>query len=254
MKIIKDPYQWKAAMQQQKTTGASIGLVPTMGALHKGHVSLVERSLKENDITAVSIFLNPTQFNNVDDLENYPATFDEDCRILERLGVDYLFTPTYAAIYADGFTYQVIETEITGRFCGAARPGHFTGVLTIVLKLLILTDATHAYFGEKDWQQYRLIDGMVRSFFLETQIVPCELIREESGLALSSRNALLTSAQTETAPYFNQIISSGIPVDQMERLLVEHGFRVDYIERWEDRLLAAVFLGEVRLIDNVRIK
>mgnify|MGYP000454024929 CR=1 FL=1 len=253
MRIIRDPRAWKETLRDQRKKTVSIGFVPTMGALHRGHMSLIERSIEENDVTAVSIFLNPTQFNNADDLKNYPSTFEEDCRLLEAIGVELLFTPTYDDIYADGFTYQVNETELTGRFCGAARPGHFTGVLTIVLKLLILTAADRAYFGEKDWQQYRLIDGMAKSLFLDTQIIPCELIREESGLALSSRNALLSLAQRKIAPYFHQIISSGITIDQMEQLLVEHGFRVDYIEEWEDRLLAAVFLGEVRLIDNVRI-
>ncbi len=254
MTIIKDPYQWKERLGQEKAAGKRIGFVPTMGALHAGHVSLVERSLAENDLTAVSIYLNPTQFNNPDDLAAYPEPLDEDLAILESLGVDLLFTPGYEDMYADGFTYQVIETEVTKRFCGAARPGHFTGVLTVVLKLLMLSSADRAYFGEKDWQQYRLISGMVKTFFLDTEIVPCPIVREASGLALSSRNLLLTEHEKEVAPYFHRVISSGVGIEQMKLLLVEHGFIVDYIEAWEDRLLAAVFLGTVRLIDNVRIR
>ncbi len=253
MRVITNPQEWKRMMQKVKASGYTIGFVPTMGALHEGHLSLMRHAKGMTDILVVSIFVNPAQFNDPEDLRSYPSTLEQDKRVLQSIGADYLFVPSYEAIYPDGFTYSVEEKLISKRFCGAARPGHFTGVLTVVLKLLMLTGADKAFFGEKDWQQYRLIKGMSEAFFLDTEIIPSALIREPSGLALSSRNALLSDKERDIAPKFHQILSSGEPIKQIIRRLESAGFVVDYVEQWDDRLLAAVFLGKVRLIDNVKI-
>ena len=253
MIIIKSIDEWieifKGLAKEEKT----IGLVPTMGALHIGHMSLMEKSIEDNDVTAATIFVNPTQFNNPGDLTNYPVTWDEDVAKLETAGVDYLLYPAYEDLYRDDYTYKVIETEYSQDLCGTARPGHFDGVLTVIIKLLNITRATRAYFGEKDWQQYHLIKGMADAFFIETEIVPCPLVREKSGLAMSSRNKRLTEEEWEIAPIFHNTISSGADVDVMKKILANSGFNVDYLKIIDDRIFGAVFLGEVRLIDNVKI-
>ncbi len=254
MKIITDPRRWKETMYEVRESGASIGFVPTMGALHQGHLSLIRMAKEQSGAVAVSIFVNPTQFNDPKDLRAYPSTLETDQDALRSLGVEYLFLPSYEALYPDGYTYSIEEHEISRRFCGASRPGHFTGVLTVVMKLLLLTGADRAYFGEKDWQQYRLIEGMCEAFFLDTKIIPAPLIREASGLALSSRNMLLSEEDRALAPSFHAILSSGKSVEQIISDLEQAGFIVDYVQQWEDRLLGAVMLSHVRLIDNVRIR
>ena len=253
MIIIKSINQWINIFKEKQKESKTVGLIPTMGALHVGHISLMEKSVKENDLTAVTIFVNPTQFNNPDDLSNYPVTWDEDIKKLEAAGVDYLLYPSYEDLYRDAYHYKVMETEYSHDLCGTARPGHFDGVLTVVLKLLCISRATKAYFGEKDWQQYQLIKGMTEAFFIDTEIVPCPLIREESGLAMSSRNKRLTAEHKKIAPLFYETISSGKDVDQMKKDLINKGFIIDYLKIKESRVFGAVFLGEVRLIDNVSI-
>ena len=146
-----------------------IGFVPTMGNLHQGHLSLLERCCTENDISVLSIFINPTQFNNKNDYTNYPQTLEQDLALAEKAKVDYILMPTYSELYPDDFAYQVSETKISQELEGKFRPGHFTGMLTVVLKLLLLVKAHRAYFGEKDYQQLQLIRGMAKSFFLETE-------------------------------------------------------------------------------------
>jgi pantoate--beta-alanine ligase len=231
---------------------ATVGLVPTMGALHAGHLSLIRKCRSENSITVASIFVNPTQFNNKQDLSAYPRTFEDDCRLLEQEGTDILFSPDYTDMYPDDFRYQIRETELSTRLCGATRPGHFDGVLTVVMKLLTIIGPTRAYFGEKDYQQFLLIKGMAEAFFLPTQIMDCPLVREASGLALSSRNRLLSEADRRKAPKFYQALSSGKPLDEIQQLLESDGFTVDYVEEYDGRVFGAVFLEEVRLIDNVK--
>jgi len=253
MQIIKSVDQWINIFKNIQKEGKTVGLVPTMGALHDGHISLIKRSISENQVTAATIFINPTQFNNPDDLSNYPTTWDEDIAKLKSVGVDYLLYPKFEDIYRDAYRYKVIETECSKDLCGATRPGHFDGVLTIVMKLINITRATNAYFGEKDWQQYLLIKGMAETFFMDTKIVPCPLIREESGLAMSSRNKLLTDAHKRIAPLFYKTISSQMNLDQMEKALSHNGFVIDYLKILDKRIFGAVFLGEVRLIDNVCI-
>ena len=160
---------------------ATLGFVPTMGALHAGHEALIERSVAENPLTALSIYVNPTQFNNPEDLENYPSTLEEDLAIAERLGTSVVFMPTYEEIYPDGFRYLVDETEFSRELCGAHRPGHFTGVLTVVMKLLNIVQPQRAYFGEKDHQQLTLVRDMVSAFFMDVQIVGVPTVREADG-------------------------------------------------------------------------
>ncbi|MBB6479830.1 pantoate--beta-alanine ligase [Spirochaeta isovalerica] len=251
MRIIRSIEEWRDIFRYHKRERRSVGLVPTMGALHDAHISLVKASMEENDLTAVSIFVNPTQFNNPDDLNNYPLTWDEDVRKLEEAGVDYLLYPSYEDMYRDGYKYKLIETDYSQDLCGTARPGHFDGVLSVVMKLINITKATRAYFGEKDWQQYRLIAGMAEAFFLDTEIIPCPIVREESGLAMSSRNKMLTPEELEIAPNFNRIITSGKSINEMKAELESLGMKVDYLKEKEGRIFGAVFLGKARLIDNV---
>lgn len=251
MEIIKSIEHWREIFRANKKGEKTVGFVPTMGALHDAHMSLVKRAVEENQISAVSIYVNPTQFNNPDDLENYPETWDADVAKLEAAGVDYLLYPDYKEMYPDEYRYKVIETEYSQDLCGAARPGHFDGVLTVVMKLLNMTQATKAYFGEKDWQQFHLIKGMAEAYFLETEIVPCPIVREKSGLAMSSRNKLLTEEELAIAPIFNKTLISGKSIEEMHKDLESKGFKVDYLKMKEGRIFGAVFLGKVRLIDNV---
>lgn len=249
MRIITTSGQWR---HELATLGASsIGLVPTMGALHEGHLSLVRRSRIENDITVVSIYVNPTQFNNPHDLDSYPRTLDDDYRLLEREGTDYLYLPDYHCMYPDGYRYRLHEIELSTILCGASRPGHFDGVLSVVLKLLAAIGPHRAYFGEKDYQQYLLVDGMVKAFQLPTAIVPCPILRESSGLAMSSRNRLLSSEEKRKAPEFHRILDSGTSIEGIRQNLEACGFIVDYVEEHFGRVFGAVVLGHVRLIDNI---
>lgn len=229
----------------------SIGFVPTMGALHEGHLSLVKRSLEENKITIVSIFLNKTQFNDPVDYEKYPVSLDADVRLLDSAGVSFLFLPDYNEIYPDGYRYRVKETPFSEELCGLTRPEHFDGVLSVVLKLLLIVRPARAYFGEKDYQQYLLIRDMVQAFFIETAIIPCPIVRESSGLAMSSRNRRLSPEGFVHAAWFFRILSSNESLSQMKARLTEKGFSVDYLIEREGRLYGAVFLEGIRLIDNV---
>lgn len=235
-----------------------LGFVPTMGALHKGHESLIEHSVNDCDVTVISIYVNPTQFDNPDDLNNYPLTLDEDEKIAERLGVDYVLLPTWEDLYPDGFRYQVVETEFSRELCGAHREGHFTGVLTVVMKLLNLVRPDRAYFGEKDYQQYCLIRDMVSAFHMDVKIVPCPTVREHDGLALSSRNLNLDEASRKLAPMFHQLLLADDSDEVVRRHLCDAGFEVDYVETRNGRRFGAVRLGQgakqVRLIDNVSME
>ncbi len=230
-----------------------LGFVPTMGALHEGHLSLIRRSQEDNRATVVSIFLNPTQFNDATDLERYPRSDDEDVQKLEVVGVDFLFLPAREIIYPDGYRYRVTETEFSHLLCGARRPGHFDGVLTVCLRLFSIIRPTRAYFGEKDFQQLRLVEGMVRSFFLDLEIVPCPIVREPDGLALSSRNRLLSRDARRSAADFARVLREGSNPGQIRIALERLGFDVEYVEEVEGRRLGAVVLDGVRLIDNIEL-
>lgn len=250
MRVIKDVPAW-IRLRQGLPPGETLGFVPTMGALHRGHVSLMERSRAENHATLVSLFVNPTQFNDPQDLKDYPRTFDADAARAAAAGADYLLAPEYAALYPDGYRYRVQEDRLSRCLCGASRPGHFDGVLTVVLKLLQLAGADRAYFGEKDYQQCLLIKGLAEAFFLKTKIVPCPTVREPDGLAMSSRNLLLSPAQRAAAPRFHQALKAGRSIPQTKKALAAAGFQVDYVEERQGRRFGAVKLGKVRLIDNV---
>jgi pantoate--beta-alanine ligase len=254
MDIYFKVQHWRDQRKGDQIEGLSLGMVPTMGALHRGHISLIERSLKENDRTIVSIFINPTQFDNPDDFAKYPIQLEADIESLRNAGVHYLILPDYGEIYPDSFRYQVVENEESQLLCGAHRPGHFNGVLTVVMKLLHLADADRAYFGEKDYQQLQLIKDMVKAFFMNVEVIGCPTLREESGLAMSSRNQRLSATQLKMASQFSQILRSAANPEQATDALLQAGFGVDYVEERWGRRLGAVHLGKVRLIDNVELK
>jgi pantoate--beta-alanine ligase len=241
---------WREARFAQVRAGQTLGLVPTMGALHEGHLSLVRRSRAENDLTLVTIFVNPQQFDDPADLALYPRTLEEDLALLRTAGVEFVLLPRDADLYPDAYRYRVSESELSRTLEGAHRPGHFDGVLTVVLKLLQVALAERAYFGEKDWQQLSLVRGMVEALFLPTVIVACPTVREADGLALSSRNRRLLPPDRGKAPRFYQILSSAPTVEAARRDLAAAGFAVDYVEERDGRRLGAVRLGKVRLIDN----
>ncbi len=251
MKIIKSVEEWKN--EAGNISGKKVGFVPTMGGLHAGHLSLMKKCRAENDIAVASVYLNPTQFNDKKDLETYPANFDDDVKLLEGAGIDYLFAPTYDVMYPDNYKYKVIETDFSKELCGAKRPGHFDGVLTVVMKLFNIIRPQNAYFGEKDFQQLTLLKGMVRAFFLDVNIIPCPIVREENGLAISSRNRKLSEQGLKTAPKLHEILSMKNTIGEKEKLLSKAGFTVDYVTEKDGRLYAAAFLEGVRLIDNVSV-
>lgn len=252
MKVYNCISEWRAARCGPEFAGRTIGFVPTMGALHAGHRALLERARRENDRVVLSIFVNPTQFDDPADLARYPRTLGEDLAFAEGLA-DSVLVPPAAEIYPDNFRYRMTETELSLRWEGAHRPGHFDGVLTVVLRLLNLVQARRAYFGEKDWQQLELVRGMAQALFLSTEIVACVTERAGDGLALSSRNARLSPAGRTRAAAFPRILressSAAIAVFRLESA----GFGVDYVADHENIRLAAVRLEGIRLIDNVRL-
>jgi pantoate--beta-alanine ligase len=248
MNIVSDIKIWQKI--RREITQQSIGFVPTMGNLHQGHASLCARAKNENQLSVVSIFVNPTQFNQKKDLDTYPRTLEQDITLLESLDVDYLLIPEITAIYPDNYQIQIHETLLSKELEGEFRHGHFDGMLTIVLKLLNLISPHHAYFGEKDYQQFLLIKKMAAALFLSTEIIACPTFRADDGLALSSRNSRLTSEQRKIAQLFPKILNSSTNTFIIKQQLEAAGFKIEYVEdRWERRL-AAVLLGDVRLIDN----
>ena len=253
MKIVESV---DGLIEQRRARGAgATGFVPTMGALHEAHLSLVRRARTENARAWVSIFVNPAQFNDPRDLGRYPRTVEQDLEMLRGAGCDLVFLPRAQEIYRDGYRYRVTENEQSLTLEGASRPGHFDGVLTVVLKLLLLARPERAYFGEKDFQQLELVEGLVQAFFLDTRIVRCPTLREPDGLAMSSRNRLLTPAERALAPAFHRLLAESLaehrqPPDAAAAL-TRAGFEVDYVADHGGRRLAAVHLGKVRLIDNV---
>lgn len=249
MQIFHHLDEWRQVRHSLKNT-TSLGFVPTMGNLHRGHATLYNASLKDNDLTVASIFINPTQFNQIEDLTNYPRTLDADLALLSDMGVDYCLLPTEQAIYPDGYRLQVHENKLSQLMEGPQRPGHFSGVLTVVLKLLNLVKPHRAYFGEKDYQQFQLIQSMVKDFFMSIEIIPCPTIREESGLPYSSRNNRLNSNQRQLAAEFARLFHQGIPREDLIKRLDEINVQVEYLEEFENRRYIAVKIGEIRLIDN----
>jgi pantoate--beta-alanine ligase len=230
----------------------TVGFVPTMGALHTGHRALLARARADNDCVVLSIFVNPTQFNDPADLAKYPRNLEADLAMAAGLA-DHVIVPPVAEMYPDNYTYRVAENSRSERLEGAHRPGHFDGVLTVVLKLLNVVQPTRAYFGEKDWQQLQIVRGMVQALLLPVEIVACPTEREPDGLALSSRNRRLAPEARERAGRFPQILRSAPSAEAATAALQEAGFKVDYVADEAGRRFGAIHVDNVRLIDNVRL-
>ena len=280
MLVVDTIAQLRSYLAVSRSKGKSIGLVPTMGALHEGHASLVERSIKENEVTIVSVFVNPTQFNDKGDLERYPRTLEADCQLLEKLGADCVFAPTVEEVYPEPDTRKFDFTPLDKVMEGIYRPGHFNGVAQIVSKLFIYVEPDRAYFGEKDFQQLAIIREMVRQMNFDLEIVGCPIVREQDGLALSSRNALLTLEQRHTALAISKSLFTSVDYAKSHSLtetkqMVENsiaatdGLELEYYEvvdgntlqpvsSWDDADYIVgcitVYCGKVRLIDNIRYK
>lgn len=249
MKQIGDVHAFQTWRKHRRERGL-VGFVPTMGALHPGHRALIERARRECDCVVVSIFVNPTQFNDPEDCAKYPQPLERDLAICEETGADVVFTPTRDSLYPDDYRYRLTETAASLAFEGACRPGHFDGVLTIVMKLFQLVRADRAYFGEKDWQQLQLVRDMAQAFFLDTQVVACPTVREPDGLAMSSRNVRLSAEARGRAAAFPRILCAHQEADEARGALVDAGFQVEYVADTDGRRVAAVVIEGVRLIDN----
>lgn len=280
MKLINTIIELKSELDAFRNEGKSIGFVPTMGALHAGHASLVERSVKENDVTVVSVFVNPTQFNDKNDLKNYPRTLAADCELLERLGTTVVFAPAVEEMYPEEDTRRFSFAPLDTVMEGACRPGHFNGVAQIVSKLFYAVEPERAYFGEKDFQQLAIIREMVRQLALPVQIVGCPIVREEDGLAMSSRNTLLSEDERERALTISSTLFASADFAQVNSLAATKAFVEDMIndtegleleyyrivdgntlqeiEEWGDSDYVvgciALFCGKIRLIDNIKYK
>lgn len=282
MEIVHTIKELKTKLQVQRENGKTIGLVPTMGALHAGHASLVKRSVNENDVTVVSVFVNPTQFNDKKDLEKYPRTLEADCELLERIGANIVFAPSVSEVYPEPdtrvFSYPPTDEVMEGRF----RPGHFNGVCQIVSKLFMIVEPNKAYFGEKDFQQIAVIKAMVADQKYPLEICPCPIVRETDGLALSSRNTLLSEAERKIALNISKTLFESLEYAKTHTLTETkywvintinaiEGLEVQYYEIVDGKSLSSlndwrdsdyivgcitVFCGSipVRLIDNIKYK
>lgn len=289
MEIINSVKKLKATVSALRKDNKTVGLVPTMGALHQGHASLVQRSVKENDVTVVSVFVNPTQFNDKKDLEVYPRTLEADCELLKSLGATYVFAPSVEEVYPEPdtrrFSYPPTDTVMEGSF----RPGHFNGVCQIVSKLFMFVEPDKAYFGEKDFQQIAVINAMANDYRQQEAtwaerltICPCPIVREEDGLALSSRNTLLSPEERAIAPVIYRALSSSVAyskshtvAETKQQVISEinavKGLEVQYydivnaytlasIGTWDEaehiQGCITVFCGAkpIRLIDNINYK
>lgn len=231
----------------------SVGFVATMGALHAGHASLLQQSQSENDFTILSVFVNPTQFNDPKDLEKYPRTFEADYEIAAQNNVAAIFLPDFKNMYPDDYKYTVTENSFSKILCGVHRPGHFEGVLSVVMKLFNIINPNYAYFGEKDFQQLKLIEDMTKAFFMPIVIRRGKTLRETSGLAMSSRNVRLSIEGKIKAALIYKTITETRNSNDAKAVLEHAGFQIDYLEDIDGRRFVAAFLEGVRLIDNVQI-
>lgn len=245
LRSIEALREWRGAVED------SVGFVPTMGALHAGHRCLMDQAVSENRHCLVSLFVNPTQFNDPADCSTYPKPLEADLAECAAAGVGAVFLPSYEALYPDQYRYRVVETRDSLVLEGCSRPGHFEGMLTVVLKLLILARAERAYFGEKDWQQLQLVRGLSEAFHLGTRICSVPTVREPDGLAFSSRNSRLSPAARAAAPELHAALRDSPTTFEARERLVRNGFMVEYVEEWSGRRLAAAVLDGVRLIDNI---
>lgn len=250
MQVYQRTSEWHAVRRGAEWMGRSVGFVPTMGALHAGHLELLKRARAENERVVLSVFVNPTQFNDPNDLARYPRTLDADAE-LARPFADALIAPAAEELYPDEYRYRVTENDLSRRWEGEHRPGHFDGVLTVVLKLLNLVQPQRAYFGEKDWQQLQLVRGMVRALLLPVEIVGCPTVREPDGLAMSSRNRRLSPPGRAHAAEFSRILRSAADPAAAAAALRAKSFEVDYVADHDGVRLGAVRIEGVRLIDNV---
>ncbi len=278
MKVLRTVQEIQAFSKAAKDAGKSIGLVPTMGALHEGHLTLMRRARQENDVVIASVFVNPTQFGPNEDFDAYPRRFEEDCKKMETIPVDAVFHPEPKEMYPEGYcTYVNVEGDITKKLCGAQRPGHFRGVATVVTKLMNLSRADRAYFGQKDAQQVVVVKRFVSDLNIPTEIVMVPIVREESGLARSSRNQYLSSEEKEAALVLSRSLKKGKEafeggekdVETLKKIVrdeieTEAMAVIDYVDIYsfpallpikkaeQPALLAiAVKIGKTRLIDNV---
>ncbi|WP_308763174.1 pantoate--beta-alanine ligase [uncultured Bacteroides sp.] len=280
MKLIQTISELRTELEAFRKEGKTIGLVPTMGALHAGHASLVKRAVAENDVVVVSDFVNPTQFNDQNDLLKYPRTLEADCALLESCGATLAFAPSVEEIYPEPdtrqFSYPPLDTVMEGKF----RPGHFNGVCQIVSKLFLMVEPDRAYFGEKDFQQLAIIREMVRKYPFNIQIVGCPIVREEDGLALSSRNARLTPEQRKEALQISRALFASVdfgrsrilretkeyveecirraPGLELEYFEIVDGNTLQPVKAWDESNYIvgcmAAYCGDVRLIDNIKYK
>ena len=280
MKLVHTIQELRAELDIQRKAGKKIGFVPTMGALHEGHASLVRRAVAENDVVVVSDFVNPTQFNDKNDLLKYPRTLEADCELLEKEGTAYVFAPSVEEVYPEPdtrqFSYAPLDTVMEGKY----RPGHFNGVCQVVSKLFMMVEPDKAYFGEKDFQQLAIIREMVKQMNFPLEIVGCPIVREADGLALSSRNARLSEeerlqalsisktlfqskeyAATHTVEETQKFVEEGIAAAEgleLEYFELVDGTTLQKISTWDETNYAVgcitVYCGEVRLIDNIKYK
>ena len=280
MKLVHTIQELRAELDIQRKAGKKIGFVPTMGALHEGHASLVRRAVAENDVVVVSDFVNPTQFNDKNDLLKYPRTLEADCELLEKEGAAYVFAPSVEEVYPEPdtrqFSYAPLDTVMEGKY----RPGHFNGVCQVVSKLFMMVEPDKAYFGEKDFQQLAIIREMVKQMNFPLEIVGCPIVREADGLALSSRNARLSEeerlqalsisktlfqskeyAATHTVEETQKFVEDAIAAAEgleLEYFELVDGTTLQKISTWDETNYAVgcitVYCGEVRLIDNIKYK
>lgn len=282
MKLFEKIVDLQNELFEVRKEGKKMGLVPTMGALHQGHASLVKRSVKENDVTVVSVFLNPTQFNDKADLERYPRNLDADCKLLEECHADYVFAPSVKEMYPTPDYRQFNFPPVTTVMEGAKRPGHFNGVCQVVSRLFYIVRPDRAYFGEKDWQQIAVVKRLVKYIDMNVEIMECPIVREADGLAMSSRNSLLTPEERAIAPNIYKVLKESVEYSKNHTVEETHnkvvndinaidGLEVEYFEivdgntlldvkDWNDSPYIVgcitVYCGHtpIRLIDHIKYK
>ena len=282
MKLFEKIVDLQNELFEVRKEGKKMGLVPTMGALHQGHASLVKRSVKENDVTVVSVFLNPTQFNDKADLERYPRNLDADCKLLEECHADYVFAPSVKEMYPTPDNRQFNFPPVTTVMEGAKRPGHFNGVCQVVSRLFYIVRPDRAYFGEKDWQQIAVVKRLVKYINMNVEIVECPIVREADGLAMSSRNSLLTPEERAIAPNIYKVLKESVEYSKNHTVEETHnkvvndinaidGLEVEYFEivdgntlldvkDWNDSPYIVgcitVYCGHtpIRLIEHIKYK
>ena len=276
MNLVKTINEVRRAVKKWRSEGKSVGFVPTMGYLHEGHASLIEKSVKENDKTVVAVFVNPMQFGPKEDLANYPRDIDRDCALCESIGADLVFNPDPEEMYSDGFCSYVDMSILTEELCGLSRPVHFRGVQTVVTKLFNIVTPDRAYFGQKDAQQLAIIKRMVKDLNMDIEIVGCPIIRETDGLAKSSRNTYLSAEERQAALILNKSLTKGKaliengerdaakvikeitdiinsePLAEIDYVKIVDALTMQCVERIENEILCAIAvkIGTTRLIDN----